>query len=65
MSASIAARMFRARRRTVAKHLSAAGEVRNLEVDLDVADDTNVEAAVAALERDPGRLDVLINNAAA
>ena len=51
--------------RMAAKDLSTAGEVRALEVDLDVANDTSVQAATAALERDPGRLDVLINNAAA
>jgi NAD(P)-dependent dehydrogenase (short-subunit alcohol dehydrogenase family) len=39
--------------------------VRALPVDLDVADDASVQEAAVALERDPGRLDVLINNAAA
>jgi NAD(P)-dependent dehydrogenase (short-subunit alcohol dehydrogenase family) len=41
------------------------GDVRALGVGLDVGDDASVRAAAAALERDPGRLDVLVNNAAA
>ena len=32
---------------------------------LDVTDDTSIAAAVAAVTADPGRLDVLVNNAAA
>ena len=32
-------------------------------VELDVDDDDSVGAAVAAIESDPGRLDVLVNNA--
>jgi NAD(P)-dependent dehydrogenase (short-subunit alcohol dehydrogenase family) len=48
-----------------AKELRLTGDVRPLPVDLDVADDTRGHQAAAALERDPGRLDVLINNAAA
>jgi NAD(P)-dependent dehydrogenase (short-subunit alcohol dehydrogenase family) len=48
-----------------AKELSPAGDVRALPVDLDVANDASVHQAAAALEGDPGRLDVLINNAAA
>jgi NAD(P)-dependent dehydrogenase (short-subunit alcohol dehydrogenase family) len=51
--------------RAAAKDLSAVGDVRALEVDLDVADDTSVQAAAKALGRDPSRLDVLVNNAAA
>jgi NAD(P)-dependent dehydrogenase (short-subunit alcohol dehydrogenase family) len=51
--------------RAAAKSLSAVGDVRALEVDLDVADDTSVQAAAKALWRDPSRLDVLVNNAAA
>jgi len=39
--------------------------VTALAVGLDVADPTSVTEAVALLERAPGRLDVLINNAAA
>jgi NAD(P)-dependent dehydrogenase (short-subunit alcohol dehydrogenase family) len=50
--------------RAAAKELSPAGEVCALPVDLDVADDTSVQEA-AALEGDPGRLDILVNNAAA
>jgi NAD(P)-dependent dehydrogenase (short-subunit alcohol dehydrogenase family) len=48
-----------------AEELTPAGDVRPLPVPLDVADDISVQEATAALERDPGRLDVLINNAAA
>jgi NAD(P)-dependent dehydrogenase (short-subunit alcohol dehydrogenase family) len=44
-----------------AKELSIAGDVRALPVDLDVADDASVRVAAAALERDPGRVDVLVN----
>jgi NAD(P)-dependent dehydrogenase (short-subunit alcohol dehydrogenase family) len=51
--------------RSAANDLGAAGDVRALRVDLDVADDASVQAAAAALEADPGRLDVLVNNAAA
>jgi NAD(P)-dependent dehydrogenase (short-subunit alcohol dehydrogenase family) len=50
--------------RSAANDLGAAGDVRALRVDLDVADDASVQAAAAALEADPGRLDVLVNNAA-
>jgi NAD(P)-dependent dehydrogenase (short-subunit alcohol dehydrogenase family) len=48
-----------------AKELSVVGDVRALPVDLDVTDDVSVRAAAQALEADPGRLDVLVNNAAA
>jgi NAD(P)-dependent dehydrogenase (short-subunit alcohol dehydrogenase family) len=51
--------------RAAAKDLNDAGDVRALEVGLDVADDVSVQKAAVALEGDPGRLDVLINNAAA
>lgn len=51
--------------RAAAKDLGTAGDVRTLEVDLDVTDDASVGMAARALEDDPGRLDVLINNAAA
>jgi NAD(P)-dependent dehydrogenase (short-subunit alcohol dehydrogenase family) len=51
--------------RATAEELTLAGDVRPLPVALDVADDISVQEATAALERDPGRLDVLINNAAA
>jgi NAD(P)-dependent dehydrogenase (short-subunit alcohol dehydrogenase family) len=51
--------------RVAARELSAAGDVRAMEVDLDVTDDASVRAAAQALEADPGRLDVLVNNAAA
>jgi len=48
-----------------AAELGSAGNVRALPVDLDVSDpDAGAEAA-AALRADPGRLDILINNAAA
>jgi NAD(P)-dependent dehydrogenase (short-subunit alcohol dehydrogenase family) len=53
------------RARSAAADLGAAGDVRALGVDLDVADDASVQAAAAVLEADPGRLDVLVNNAAA
>lgn len=48
-----------------ARGLRDAGDVRALDVALDVADQQSVHAAAAALEENPGRLDVLINNAAA
>ena len=51
--------------RATAAGLSDAGDVRALDVDLDVGDDASVASAAAAVERDPSRLDVLINNAAA
>ena len=46
--------------RAAAKDLGTAGDVRTLEVDLDVTDDASVGMAARALEDDPGRLDVLI-----
>lgn len=49
---------------TAAK-LTPAGDVWALPVGLDVTEPRDVRAAAAALRRDPGRLDVLINNAAA
>ena len=55
----------RARAQATAAELRAAGDVRALDADLDVADPASVAAAAATLERDPGRLDVLVNNAAA
>jgi NAD(P)-dependent dehydrogenase (short-subunit alcohol dehydrogenase family) len=51
--------------RAAAEELSAGGDARALKVDLDVTDDASVHAAAQALEDDPGRLDVLVNNAAA
>lgn len=42
-----------------------ADTVSALPVGLDVADDASVRAAAEALADDPGRLDVLVNNAAA
>jgi NAD(P)-dependent dehydrogenase (short-subunit alcohol dehydrogenase family) len=50
--------------RSAVNDLGAAGDARARGVDLDVADDASVQAAAAALEADPGRLDVLVNNAA-
>ena len=41
------------------------GDVRALHVGLDVADAASVDAAADALTGEPGRLDVLVNNAAA
>lgn len=49
----------------VARELAGAGDVRALAAGLDVADDTSVGTAAEVLRRDAGRLDVLINNAAA
>jgi NAD(P)-dependent dehydrogenase (short-subunit alcohol dehydrogenase family) len=51
--------------RAAAKDLNAVGDLRPLPVALEVADDTSVQEATKALWRDPGRLDVLVNNAAA
>ena len=48
-----------------AAELGQAGDVRALAVGLDVSDAEAVRESAAALRRDPGRLDVLINNAAA
>jgi NAD(P)-dependent dehydrogenase (short-subunit alcohol dehydrogenase family) len=48
-----------------AAELGGAGDVRALPVGLDVADDASVAAAAEVLGNDPGRLDVLVNNAAA
>lgn len=41
------------------------GEVRPLAVALDVTNDASVRGAAEAIAADPGRLDVLVNNAAA
>ena len=49
----------------VAEALRSAGDVQALPVPLDVTDTDSVQAASAALRQNPGRLDVLINNAAA
>jgi NAD(P)-dependent dehydrogenase (short-subunit alcohol dehydrogenase family) len=54
-----------AQARGAASELAEAGDVRALDADLDVADDGSVRAAATALENDAGRLDVLVNNAAA
>jgi len=48
-----------------ASELATAGDVRALAAELDVANPPDVEAAAALFRVDPGRLDVLINNAAA
>src|ERR1700704_2847448 len=48
-----------------AADLAADGDVRSLEVALDVTDDDSIAAAAAACAKDPGRLDILVNNAAA
>ncbi|MFX9011960.1 SDR family NAD(P)-dependent oxidoreductase, partial [Acinetobacter baumannii] len=52
----------KARAEQTAAELAPAGDVRALPVDLNVDDDASVRAAAAALARDPGRLDVLVNN---
>ena len=52
-----------ARGRAAVEKLRAEGlDARPLR--LDVADDRSVAAAAASLEKDPGRLDILVNNAA-
>jgi NAD(P)-dependent dehydrogenase (short-subunit alcohol dehydrogenase family) len=51
--------------RETAERLAGAGDVRALDVGLDVAADASVRAAAETLASDPGRLDVLVNNAAA
>src|ERR1700759_4946219 len=48
-----------------AAELGQAGDARALSVGLDVNEEPAVRETAAALWRDPGRLDVLINNAAA
>ena len=48
-----------------ADELGDAGDVRALPLGLDVNEELAVRETAAALQRDPGRLDVLINNAAA
>ncbi|MFF0628825.1 SDR family NAD(P)-dependent oxidoreductase [Streptomyces sp. NPDC004296] len=49
------------RGRTAARELSAAGDVRFM--PLDVADQSQVDAAARTIEAEWGRLDVLVNNA--
>lgn len=46
-----------------AAELAAAGDIRP--IALDVTDEASVAALAAAIERDFGRLDILVNNAAA
>jgi NAD(P)-dependent dehydrogenase (short-subunit alcohol dehydrogenase family) len=48
-----------------AAELGRAGDVRALPVGLDVNEERAARETAAVLRRDPGRLDVLINNAAA
>ncbi len=48
-----------------AKELRDAGDIRALPLGLDVADRDQVHAAKDAVERDYGRVDVVVNNAAA
>lgn len=48
-----------------ATNIEAAGDLRALELALDIADERSVRLAVGALGRSPGRIDVLVNNAAA
>lgn len=50
--------------RDAAAALSASGDVRALEVPLDVSSDASVREMAKVFGREPGRLDVLINNAA-
>jgi NAD(P)-dependent dehydrogenase (short-subunit alcohol dehydrogenase family) len=49
----------------LAGELTGGGAVSGLPVGLDVADPASVRAAADALAAEPGRLDVLVNNAAA
>ncbi len=51
--------------RDVAKAEAHASEIGNgaIALELDVSDPASIDAAVAAVEADPGRLDVLVNNA--
>jgi NAD(P)-dependent dehydrogenase (short-subunit alcohol dehydrogenase family) len=53
--------------RDVGKAEAHAAEIGNgaIALELDVSDPASIEAAVAAVEADPGRLDVLVNNAGA
>lgn len=49
--------------RTVAAELGGHGDVRALELDLDVTDRAALEAVPAAVRSATGQLDVLVNNA--
>ncbi len=49
--------------RDAAKAEEAAGEIGARALELDVADAGSIERAAAAVSDDPGRLDVLVNNA--
>ena len=51
--------------RAAAERLTAEGDVRALATGLDVSDEASVQSAAAGVGSDPGRLDVLVNNAAA
>jgi NAD(P)-dependent dehydrogenase (short-subunit alcohol dehydrogenase family) len=51
--------------REAAAKLGSAGAVCALRVDLDVSDPAACATAAAAIGTEPGRLDILINNAAA
>jgi NAD(P)-dependent dehydrogenase (short-subunit alcohol dehydrogenase family) len=55
----------RARAAVTATELAGAGDVRALRAGLDVADAGSVDAAARAVADLAGRLDVLVNNAAA
>lgn len=57
--------LISARKPDAAAHAADELGVRALPVGLDIGDPASVTAAVDALSSDPGRLDVLINNAAA
>ena len=48
-----------------AEELASSGDVRALPVALDVTDASAIRAAAETVALDPGRLDVLVNNAAA
>jgi NAD(P)-dependent dehydrogenase (short-subunit alcohol dehydrogenase family) len=49
--------------RDEAKATAAADELGGRPLQLDVADPASIERAAAAITREPGRLDVLVNNA--
>ena len=49
--------------RDAGKAEEAAGEIGGRPLELDVSDAGSIERAAAALSEDPGRLDVLVNNA--
>lgn len=47
------------------RELAGNGDIRAFDLPLDVSEPANTRAAAAAIARDPGRLDILVNNAVA